>query len=39
MERAFFQAEPDSPFYLHRKLPDEDVPETMKDYLRSEANA
>jgi hypothetical protein len=30
-ERALFQAESGWPFYLHRKLPDEEVSETMKD--------
>jgi hypothetical protein len=37
-ERAFYEAEPDSPFYLHRKLPDENVLEAMKDYMLSEDN-
>jgi hypothetical protein len=31
IERAFVEAQPDSPFDLHRKLPDEDIPEAMKD--------
>jgi hypothetical protein len=37
-ERAFYEAERDSPFYLHRKLPDEDGPEAMIDYVLPEAN-
>jgi hypothetical protein len=37
-KRAFYEAEPDSPFYLHRKLSDEDIPEIMKDYMISEDN-
>jgi hypothetical protein len=37
-ERAFFEAESDSPFYLHRKLADENVPKATKDYMLSEDN-
>jgi hypothetical protein len=37
-KRAFYEAEPDSPFYLYRKSPHENVPEAMKDYMRSEDN-
>jgi hypothetical protein len=37
-ERVFYEAEPDSPFYLHRKFPDEKVSEAMKDFLLSENN-
>jgi hypothetical protein len=37
-KKAFAQAEPDSPFYLHCKLPDEDIPEAMKNYMLSEDN-
>jgi hypothetical protein len=36
MERAFFEAESDSLSYLHRQLPDENVPEATKDYILSE---
>jgi hypothetical protein len=36
--RAFYEAEPDMPFYLHRPLPDEDVLKAVKDYVLSEHN-
>jgi hypothetical protein len=37
-EKAFFEAEPNSLFYLHRKLPDADAREAMKDYMLSQEN-
>jgi hypothetical protein len=37
-ERAFSEAEPNSPFYLRRKSPHEDTPEATKDYMLSEHN-
>jgi hypothetical protein len=33
MKMAFYETEPGSPFYLYRKLLDEDVPEAMKNYI------
>jgi hypothetical protein len=38
MEKAGSEAEPDSPFYLHWKLPHEDVPEAKKDEMLSDDN-
>jgi hypothetical protein len=38
MQKAFIEAETNSSFYLHRKLPDENVSEALNDYMLSEHN-
>jgi hypothetical protein len=35
---AFFEAEENFEFFLYRKLPDDNVPEEMRDYLFSDDN-
>jgi hypothetical protein len=35
-KQAFFEAEQDSPFHLHKKLPNEDVREDMIEYMLSD---
>jgi hypothetical protein len=37
-KQAFYEADENSPFYLRRKLPEEDVPEAIMDYMLSEDN-
>jgi hypothetical protein len=37
-KQKFFEAEQDCPFHLNKKLPDEDVPETMIEYMLSTEN-
>jgi hypothetical protein len=34
-KQAFFKAERGSPFRLNKKLPDEDVPEEIMEYMLS----
>jgi hypothetical protein len=37
-KQAFFEAGQDSPFYLHKKLPDENVREDMMEHMLSDDN-